>query len=58
MSEFFWYFIFLYPIVYANKKMKKKSFKLPFLCENTLTGYTLGAHCTVFGKIYIETCQS
>jgi hypothetical protein len=25
--------------------MEKNKFKLTFLCENTLTGYTLGAHC-------------
>jgi hypothetical protein len=29
------------------KKIEKKSFKLSFLCENTLTGYTLGAGYTL-----------
>jgi hypothetical protein len=33
--------------------MEKKSFKLSFLCKNTLTGYTLGAHCNI-DKIYKE----
>jgi hypothetical protein len=47
LSEFFGYFIFLFPKVYGNKKMEKKSFLLSFLCENTLTGYTLGAGYTL-----------
>jgi hypothetical protein len=44
--------------------MKKKSFKFPFLCENPLTGYTLGAgytlgvHCSTRSPVKGKSAQS
>ncbi len=40
------------------KKMEKKSLTLPFLCENTLTGYTLGAHCNFLTQLWANSRSS